>query len=67
MPPELEKPKVKLIFYEIRRFPELRRIGAIDCTHILIKSPGGRNAETFSDRKECFSINTQVVCEQFEI
>ncbi|CAI6353257.1 unnamed protein product [Macrosiphum euphorbiae] len=36
-------------FYNRSRFP--RVIGAIDCTHIKIQSPGGDNGETFRNRK----------------
>ena len=32
-------------FFRIARFP--RCIGAIDCSHIKIQSPGGDNAELF--------------------
>lgn len=47
-------------FYKIAAFP--RTIGAIDCTHIKICSPGGQDAEIFRNRKNYFSINTQVIC-----
>lgn len=47
-------------FFNISHFPRI--IGAIDCTHIKIQSPGGNNAEIFRNRKGYFSINTQVVC-----
>lgn len=46
-------------FYNIAAFP--RCIGAIDCTHIKICSPGGNEAEVFRNRKNYFSINTQVI------
>lgn len=48
-------------FYAIARFP--RVIGALDCTHITIKSPGGDSAENYRNRKSNFSINVQVVCD----
>jgi hypothetical protein len=48
-------------FYNIAKFP--RCIGAIDCTHIKIQSPGGDNAETFRNRKGFFSFNVQCVCD----
>lgn len=48
-------------FYSIAGFP--RVVGALDCTHIKIKSPGGNNAELFRNRKQFFSINVQVVCD----
>ncbi|XP_018402026.1 PREDICTED: putative nuclease HARBI1 [Cyphomyrmex costatus] len=47
-------------FYNISKFP--RVIGAIDCTHVKIQSPGGEEAEVFRNRKGFFSINVQVVC-----
>lgn len=39
-------------FYDIAKFP--RSIGAIDCTHVKIQSPGGDNAEHLRNRKEFF-------------
>ncbi|KAK5650419.1 hypothetical protein RI129_001448 [Pyrocoelia pectoralis] len=51
--------KNQLAFYNIARFP--RVIGAIDCTHIRIQSPGGDNAEYFRNRKGYFSLNVQVI------
>lgn len=47
-------------FYRLAKFP--RVIGAIDCTHIKIISPGGENAENYRNRKGWFSINTQAIC-----
>ncbi|KAL7723547.1 hypothetical protein ACLKA6_001663 [Drosophila palustris] len=35
--------EVMRTFYEIAKFPKV--MGAIDCTHIRIQSPGGHNAE----------------------
>lgn len=46
-------------FYDIAKFP--RSIGAIDCTHVKIQSPGGDNAEHFRNRKGYFSLNVQSV------
>lgn len=46
-------------FYRIARFP--RVIGAIDCTHIKIQSPGGTIAEPYRNRKGWFSFNVQTV------
>lgn len=46
-------------FYDIAKFP--KTIGAIDCTHIKIQSPGGDNAEHFRNRKGFFSLNVQSV------
>ena len=37
-------------------------IGAIDCVHIEIASPGGEKAELFRNRKGYFSLNVQCVC-----
>ena len=39
-------------------------IGAIDCTHVPIQSPGGDDAEIYRNRKGYFSINVQLVCDQ---
>ncbi|XP_022175254.1 putative nuclease HARBI1 [Myzus persicae] len=47
-------------FYSLCRFPKV--VGAVDCTHVKIQSPGGDNAETFRNRKGYFSINTQCIC-----
>lgn len=46
-------------FYDVARFPKC--IGAIDCTHIKLQSPGGPYAETYRNRKGFFSLNVQVV------
>lgn len=47
------------------KFRELSRIngvmGAIDCTHVRIMSPGGENAVNYVNRKGFYSINVQVV------
>lgn len=48
-------------FYNIARFP--RCIGALDCTHIKIQSPGGNNSEAYRNRKNFFSINVQTICD----
>jgi len=48
-------------FYQISRFPGI--LGAIDCTHIPIQSPGGNDAEIYRNRKGYFSINVQLVCD----
>jgi len=45
-------------FFEIAGIPGV--VGAIDCTHIPIRSPGGQQAELFRNRKDFFSINVQV-------
>lgn len=46
-------------FYKIARFP--RVIGAIDCTLVKIRSPGGVDAEIFRTRKNFFGINVQTI------
>ncbi|XP_045458300.1 putative nuclease HARBI1 [Melitaea cinxia] len=51
--------KLQQEFYDIARFPRL--VGAIDCTHVPIKSPGGDSAENYRDRKSQFSFNVQTV------
>lgn len=48
-------------FYNIARFPKC--IGALDCTHIKILSPGGDNAEIYRNRKGFFSFNVQAICD----
>lgn len=48
-------------FYEIAKFP--RCIGAIDCTHVKIQSPGGNEAEIYRNRKGYFSMNVQTICD----
>lgn len=58
---EEEVEKVRQGFYQIARFP--RCIGAIDCTHVKIRSPGGNSAELYRNRKQFFSINVQTVCD----
>ena len=39
-------------------------IGAIDCTHVPIQSPGGNDAEIYRNRKGYYSINMQLICDQ---
>ncbi|XP_021962175.1 putative nuclease HARBI1 [Folsomia candida] len=51
---------VRQRFYTYGGFPGV--VGAIDCTHVPIKSVGGDNAELFRDRHGNFSINVQAVC-----
>ncbi|XP_063966632.1 putative nuclease HARBI1 [Lytechinus pictus] len=48
-------------FYEYCGFPGV--IGAIDGTHVYIRSPGGEQALYFLNRKNRYSINVQVVCD----
>lgn len=56
---EQEFDQIKQAFYNIAKFPGC--IGALDCTHIKIKSPGGPQAENYRNRKNFFSINLQTV------
>lgn len=53
--------RVKEGFYRISRFPKC--IGALDCTHVKIQSPGGNAPEVFRNRKGFFSFNVQVICD----
>ncbi|XP_026736450.1 putative nuclease HARBI1 [Trichoplusia ni] len=57
---EDEQRQAALKFYDIARFPRI--IGAIDCTHVRMKSPGGETAEIYRNRKGYFSINMQAIC-----
>lgn len=50
---------VRRKFYNIAKFP--RCIGAVDCTHVKIQSPGGENAEIYRNRKGYFSFNVQSI------
>lgn len=62
MPTTVEdRNSVKSKFYTIRGFPSV--VGALDCTHIKIQSPGGPTAEVFRNRKGFFSLNVQAVCD----
>ena len=38
-------------------------IGAIECTHVKIQSPGRSNGEVYRNRKGFFSINVQAVAD----
>lgn len=53
--------KAKTGFFSIARFP--RCVGALDCSHIAIESPGGLRAENFRNRKGFMSINVQGICD----
>jgi nuclease HARBI1 len=48
-------------FYSKSKLPGV--IGAIDCTHIPIQSPGSDDAEIYRNRKGYFSINVQLICD----
>ncbi|XP_072023541.1 putative nuclease HARBI1 [Amphiura filiformis] len=54
-----EMHQVQQDFYNIAQFPGV--VGAIDCTHVPIISPGGPQAVTFINRKSVSSINVQVI------
>jgi nuclease HARBI1 len=56
-----EQHDIMQIFYGRSRLPGI--IGAIDCTHVAIQSPGGDDAEVYRNRKGFFSINVQLVCD----
>jgi len=57
-----ERLKVMNGFYSASGMPGV--LGAIDCTHIPIQSPGGDDAEIYRNRKGYFSINVQLVSDQ---
>lgn len=62
MPDTLEERRRTMSqFYRISGFPCV--IGAIDCTHIKIQSPGGLHGELYRNRKSWFSYNVQAVCD----
>jgi nuclease HARBI1 len=48
-------------FHASSSMPEV--IGAVDCAHIAIQSPGSCDAEIYRNRKGYFSINVQLVCD----
>jgi len=48
-------------FYNRSKMPGI--VGAIDCTHIAIQSPGSHDAEIYRNRKGFFSINVHLVCD----
>lgn len=58
-PEEINECKQK--FKNLRNFPIC--IGAIDCTHIKISSPGGERPEIFRNRHQYFSLNVQTICD----
>lgn len=49
-------------FHSVSGLPGV--IGAIDCTHVPIQSPGGNEAEIYRNRKGYFSINVQLISDQ---
>jgi hypothetical protein len=58
---EQAKNKIKQSFFNISKFP--RCVGAVDCTHVKIQSPGGNDAEIYRNRKGYFSFNVQGICD----
>jgi hypothetical protein len=56
-----EMSKIMFGFYAICQFP--RVLGAVDCSHVKIQSPGGANAELFRNRKGYFPINVEAICD----
>ncbi|CAN7950423.1 unnamed protein product, partial [Ixodes hexagonus] len=56
---EAERREVWQGFYAMQGFPGV--VGAIDCTHVPIQSPGGVDAERYRNRAGYFSINVQTV------
>lgn len=61
MPTPQQRPSVASRFHDIARFPRI--IGAVDCTHVKINSPGGNRAELYRNRKGFFSVNVQAICD----
>lgn len=49
----------KALFYRFAAFPLV--IGAVDCTHIKVRSFGGPTAELYRGRKGYFSLNVQAI------
>lgn len=49
-----ERPSIVQQFYDMYNFPGI--VGAIDCTHIKIQSPGGNRAEIYRNRKGTFLL-----------
>ncbi|XP_067614885.1 putative nuclease HARBI1 [Eurosta solidaginis] len=58
---EQERLETQAAFKEKANFP--RVIGAMDCTHVKINSPGGDDGEVFRNRKGFFSFNVQTICD----
>lgn len=57
----VELNKTMQLFYNVSKLPGV--IGAIDCTHVPIQSPGAEDGEVYRNRKGYFSINVQLVCD----
>lgn len=58
---EVELRNITAGFFNVARFPKV--IGAIDCTHIRMQSPGNADGEVYRNRKGYFSYNVQTVCD----
>jgi len=58
---EQEQHDVMQLFYRKSGIPGI--VGAIDCTHIAIQSPGTDDAEIYRNRKGVFSVNVQLICD----
>lgn len=56
-----ERRDVMNMFFAQSKLPGV--IGAVDCTHVPIQSPGGQDAEIYRNRKCFFSINVQLICD----
>ncbi|XP_064476230.1 putative nuclease HARBI1 [Ornithodoros turicata] len=52
--------KTALGCLEIAGFPKV--LGAIDCTHVLVKAPNKVLRQAYRNRKGLYSINVQAVC-----
>jgi len=59
--PGQEQRDTMQLFYSKSKIPGI--IGAIDCTHVAIQSPGNDDAEIYRNRKGYFSVNVQLVCD----
>ncbi|RZC40170.1 DDE Tnp 4 domain containing protein [Asbolus verrucosus] len=55
---EAEITEVKARFYNLHGV-----VGAPDCTHVKIQSPGGPNVKFYRNRKGYFSLNVQAICD----
>ena len=56
-----DRQRVMSEFHRVSGLPGV--IGAVDCTHVAIQSPGGDDAEIYRNRKGNFSVNVQLVCD----
>ena len=56
---EEDRQSLKQDFFAIASFPNV--VGALDCTHVSINSPGGDEGELYRNRKGYFSLNVQAV------